>query len=172
MGQVHLLFANKTYDTAKQTVGINQLIQMNGYQDDRYVVYEILKSRCGLTYKLINLRTKGFTTADLIRPLSQKYGIGFYYDDENPRFMDAFEVASLRSIAEQIDRQKQEERQKQNERREKYTGGEGYFLGKSKYSGWIVKKETYYRDRESIINGFSLVAGDEDNICLKICTFA
>jgi hypothetical protein len=249
MAQVHLLFANKTYDTAKQTVGINQFIQMNGYQDDRYVVYDITDSRWGLTYKLINLRTHEFETADMVRPLSQKFGIGFYYDDENPRFMDAFEVAILRSEAEQIDRQKQEEQQILNERskqletigkerleaivpadvkavivaelheddsdsmtdyygystkrtvilgfsnhtkdlfsemrkyavnfeetahlakenkeyehREKYTGGAGYFLGKNKYHGWIVKKEKYYKDRDSIINAFAIIAGKEDNI--------
>lgn len=29
------------------------------------------------------------------------------------------------------------------EHRENYTGGEGYYLGKSKYSGWIVKKVNY-----------------------------
>jgi hypothetical protein len=53
------------------------------------------------------------------------------------------------------------------EHREKYTGGSGYFLGESKYHGWIVKKESYYRDRESIIDAFALTAGDEDNVCVK-----
>jgi hypothetical protein len=53
------------------------------------------------------------------------------------------------------------------ENREKYTGGAGYYLGKSKYSGWIVKKEKYYKDRESMINGFALIAGEESNICVN-----
>jgi hypothetical protein len=56
---------------------------------------------------------------------------------------------------------------KEYEHREKYTGGSGYYLGQSKYSGWIVKKEHYYRDRESIIDGFALIAGDESNVCVK-----
>ncbi|MDR1895186.1 MAG: fusion protein, partial [Prevotellaceae bacterium] len=54
------------------------------------------------------------------------------------------------------------------EHREKYTGGAGYYLGESKYSGWVVKKEKYYRDRESIIDAYALVAGDEANICVKV----
>jgi hypothetical protein len=37
----HLLFANKTYDTAKPAVAKNQIIQTNGYGYDRYVVYDI-----------------------------------------------------------------------------------------------------------------------------------
>jgi hypothetical protein len=118
MAQVHLLFANKSYDTAKQAVEKNQIIRINGYEDDKYVVYEITEGHSGLIYKLINLRTHNFGQCDLIRPLSEKFGIGYYYDDENPRFMDAFEVSILRSEAEGIDKQKQEERQKQNDRSE------------------------------------------------------
>ena len=53
------------------------------------------------------------------------------------------------------------------EHREKYTGGAGYYLGKSRYSGWVVKKQKYYKDRESIINAFALIAGEESNICAK-----
>jgi hypothetical protein len=54
------------------------------------------------------------------------------------------------------------------EHREKYTGGAGYYLGESKYSGWIVKKQKYYKDLESIINAFALTAGEESNICIKV----
>jgi hypothetical protein len=53
------------------------------------------------------------------------------------------------------------------ENREKYTGGAGYYLGESRYSGWVVKKEKYYKDRESIINAFALIAGEESNIYVK-----
>jgi hypothetical protein len=122
----HLLFANKTYDTAKQAVGKNQIIRMNGYNDDSYAVYDITEGHSGLIYRLINLRTHRFGQCDLIRPLSEKFGIGYYYDDEKPRFMDAFEVAILRGEAEQADRQEQEERQKQHEYSEqlKATGRE------------------------------------------------
>jgi hypothetical protein len=253
MAQVHLLFANKTYDTAKQAVATNQIIQMNGYDDDRYVVYDIVQTQRGLSYKLVNLRTKTFGQCDLIRPISQKFGIGYYFDDENPQFMDAFEVAILKSEAERNRQEKQEEQHKRHEHnkqleavgkerlqslipadvqaviiaefheddsepmtdyygyhatrrvilgfsshtkdlfsemrkhaanfeatahlavenkkyehREKYTGGAGYFLGESKYYGWTVKKESYCRDRESIINAFALTAGTEANICVKV----
>jgi hypothetical protein len=106
MAQVHLLFANKTYDTAKQEVAKNQIIRMNGYEDDRYVVYDIKEGHSGLIYRLINLRTHRFGQCDLIRPLSEKFGIGYYYDDENPQFMDAFEVVILKGEAE---RNRQEE---------------------------------------------------------------
>jgi hypothetical protein len=247
---LNLLFADKTHDAAKQAVEKNQIIQMNGYEDDRYVVHDITEGHGGLIYKLINLRTHKFGQCDLIRPLSEKFGIGYYYDDENPRFMNAFDVAILHSEAVGMEKQEQEERQRQRERngqlqavgrerleaivpagvksvivaelhrdesepmtdyygystertvilgfsnhtkdlfsemrkyagnfeetaflaednrkyehREKYSMGAGYYLGESKYSGWIVKKDKYYRDRESIINAFAITAGDEANVC-------
>jgi hypothetical protein len=42
-------------------------------------------------------------------------------------------------------------------------GEVGYFLGESRYSGWVVSKEKYYKDRENIINAFALTAGEESN---------
>jgi hypothetical protein len=59
------------------------------------------------------------------------------------------------------------ENKKEHEHREKYSMGAGYYLGTSRNSGWIVKKEHYYKDRESIINAFALVAGDKANVCVK-----
>jgi hypothetical protein len=253
MAQVNLLGANISYDTDKQAVAKNQIIQMNGYEYDKYVVYDIVTAHRGLSYKLINLRTKQFRQCDLIRPLSQKFGIGFYYNDETPEFMDAFEVLMLYSEAEYQARAEQEERQKKQEQneqlkaigkerlqklipedtkavivaeqheddsdpmtdyfgyrtmrtvilgfsthtkdlfsemrkyaihfeetahlaeenkeyehREKYTGGAGYYLGESRYSGWIVRKSKYHKDRDSIIDAFALIAGDEANICVKV----
>ncbi|MDR2409507.1 MAG: fusion protein [Bacteroidales bacterium] len=116
MTQVNLLFANKTYDTAKQAVAKNQIIRMNGYGYDNYVVYDITEGNGGLIYRLINLRTREFGQCDLIRPLSEKFGIGYYYDDVNPQFMDAFEVLTLHSEAEYKAREEQEARQKEQER--------------------------------------------------------
>jgi hypothetical protein len=112
MTQVNLLFANKTYDTEKQAVVKNQIVQMNGYEDDWYVVYDITEGDSGLIYRLINLRTRKIVQCDLIRPLSEKFGIGYYYDDENPQFMDAFEVLALHSEAEYKAREEQETGQK------------------------------------------------------------
>ncbi|MDR1155114.1 MAG: fusion protein [Bacteroidales bacterium] len=118
MSKVFLLGANVKYDTDKQVVEKNQIIQMNGYEDDRYVVYDITGTQWGLSYELINLRTKTFGQCDLIRPLSQKFGIGYYFDDENPQFMDAFEVAILRSEAERNRQTEQAAKQQQQERDE------------------------------------------------------
>ena len=253
MAQIHLLGANVSYDTNKQAVTKNQIIQMNGYDCDRYAVHDIVNTQWGLSYQLINLRTKQFGQCDLIRPLSQKFGIGYYYNDEIPEFMDSFEMIVLRNEAERIAQEEQTEREKQqkrnedqktigkerlqhlipadtkaviiaelheddsdsmsdyygyntlrtvilgfsshtkdlfsemrkyavnfeetahlseenknNEHREKYTGGEGYYLGERRYSGWIVKKEKHFKDRESIINAFALIAGEESNICVKV----
>ena len=118
MSNVFLLGANTGYDANKQAVMQNQIIQMNGYENDRYVVYDITASKWGVSYKVINLRTKRFGQCDLIRPLSQKFGIGYYFDDENPQFMDAFEVAILRNEAEQNAQAEQEAKQQEQERAE------------------------------------------------------
>jgi hypothetical protein len=248
----HLLFTNRQYDTAKQAVAINQIIQMNGYEYDRYVVYDITEGNGGLIYRLINLRTREFGQCDLIRPLSEKFGIGYYYDDGNPQFMDAFEVLALYNEAEYKAREEQEVKQRKQEgtgqlraigrerlktlipenakavitaelhedesdsmtdyygyrtrrtvilgfsnhtkdlfsemrkyaanfpetahlaeenreyeHQEKYSMGNGYYWGKSKYSGWIIAKERIY-DREKFIEHFALVASDEANICVKV----
>jgi hypothetical protein len=118
MTQVNLLFANKQYDNAKQAVAKNQIVQMKGYGYDRYIVYDITEGHSGLIYRLINLRTREFGQCDLIRPLSEKFGIGYYYDDEKPEFMDAVEVLALCNEAEYKAREEQEARQKQQERDE------------------------------------------------------
>lgn len=251
MAKKYLLFAGKEIDTDKQTVEVNQVIQLEGYSYDKYVVYEIAKNQWGITYKLINLRTKEFGTSDLIRPLSEKFGIGHYYDDKNPQFLDAFEVAVLREEAqananaereeEQQEKQRREqvaaigrerlkeiipagaqaviiaceredksdsqtdyfasrtvhtvilgfsthtknnfqemrsyagnfggtayltEKNEEYEHRENYTGGHGYYLGESKYHGWIIEKERIY-DREHFIERYAYTAGDEANIRIK-----
>jgi hypothetical protein len=105
-------------NTSTQVVEKNQIIQMNGYEDDRYVVYDIVSSQCGLSYKLINLRTKKFGQCDLILPLSRKFGIGYYFDDVNPQFMDTFKVAILHSEAEQNAQAEQEAKQREQAHRE------------------------------------------------------
>lgn len=58
-------------------------------------MYDITKNQWGITYKLINLTTKNLDTADIIRPLKEKFGIGFYNNSDIPQFMDSFEVAIL-----------------------------------------------------------------------------
>src|SRR5574344_1665474 len=116
MSTVFLLGANKSIDRSKQVVEVNEIIQMEGYSYDRYVVYDIVKNDWGLHYKLVNLRTKDYQTADIIRPLKEKFGIGYYYDSENPQYMDSFEVAILLQEAQQKKKAEQEEAEKEKVR--------------------------------------------------------
>ena len=90
---------------------------MEGYSYDSYVVYEVSRSEWGITYHLINLRTHEFHTSDLIRPLSAKFGIGIYYDDVNPKFLDPLETAALLTKAKE---KKAEAERKAEEEREEY----------------------------------------------------
>ena len=116
MNKVHLLGANRSYDRDEQTVSVNQVVMLEGYSYDSYVVYEVNRSQWGITYHLINLRTHEFHTSDLIRPLSEKFGIGMYYDDANPKFLDPLETAALLTKAgekkTEDDRKAEEERQR------------------------------------------------------------
>ena len=90
MNKVHLLGANRSYDRDVQTVSVNQVVVLEGYSYDSYVVYEVTRDKWGITYHLVNLETHEFHTSDLIRPLSEKFGIGIYYDDANPKFLGFF----------------------------------------------------------------------------------
>lgn len=44
--------------------------------------------------------------------------------------------------------------------------GAGYYLGESKYHGWIIEKCPVY-NRENTIESFSYIAGNDDNIYIK-----
>lgn len=116
MTKVHLLGANRSYDRSVQTVSVNQVVKMEGYSYDSYVVYEVNRSKWGITYHLINLRTHEFHISDLIRPLSEKSGIGIYYDDANPKFLDPLETAVLLTKAKE--KKAEAERKAEEERKE------------------------------------------------------
>ncbi len=251
MARVYLLGANREIDKNIQTVQVNQIVQLEGYNYDKYVVYEITRDKWGINYKLINLKTFEFDSSELIQPLSEKFGIGIYYDDVNPRFMDAFEVALLLNKAQkkakaaaeatEIEKKRIEEVKKvgrerlaklipqdakafiiaklqqddsdsqtdyfahstvrtvilgfsthkkdlfsemrkyavnfeetaylaeyneEYEHREKYSMGYGFYLGESKYRGWIIDKYPF-NSIEQVIEYFAYTAGDEANICIK-----
>lgn len=51
---------------------------------------------------MIDPETAEEHSANLIRPLRDKFGIGHHYDDEHPEFMDAAEVAALRTRADAL----------------------------------------------------------------------
>ena len=110
MNKVHLLGANRSYDRDEQTVSVNQVVMLEGYSYDSYVVYEVTRDKWGITYHLINLRTYEFHTSDLIRPLSEKFGIGMYYDDANPKFLDLLETAALLTKAREKKAEKERQR--------------------------------------------------------------
>ena len=93
------------------------MVVLEGYSYNSYVVYEVTRDKWGITYHLVNLRTYEFHTSDLIRPLSEKFGIGIYYDDANPRFLDPLETAALLTKAKE---KKAEEEKKAKETREEY----------------------------------------------------
>ena len=108
MAKVHLLGANRSYDRDVQTVSINQIVVLGGYAGGSYVVYDITRDRYGFTYHLVHTSTYDFSTSDLIRPLSEKFGIGIYYDSENPTFLDPLETAAL--LAKAKEKKAEEER--------------------------------------------------------------
>ena len=104
MGKVTLLFAGKSYDTDVQNVRENQIVIYDGPYSmrRRMVVAGIEHTQSGYNYRLIDPETAEEHSADLIRPLRDKFGIGHYYDDEHPEFLDAAEVAALRTRADAL----------------------------------------------------------------------
>ena len=169
MNNVHLLGANRSYDRNEQTVSVNQVVVLEGYSYDSYVVYEVTRSKWGITYHLINLRTYEFHTSDLIRPLSEKFGIGIYYDDANPKFLDPLETAVLLTKATEKktedDRKAEEERQK-NERTAKIgaerlrplipADAKAVIVGELRVSECESYTDYYdYRIERTVILGFS-----------------
>ena len=253
MAKYYSLFGKTTTDTEVQVVKENQIVIGYGYamSESRYVVYEVehINNR-GYMYHLINTNTKDMDRTDIINPLSKKFGIGRYYDDVNPEFMDAFEVAILLQEAQAKAKAEEDEAEKERirisevkqvgrkrfaeifpeaaqavivarlkqdesdmqtdyfasstqravilgfsahkrdifsemrkhasnfeetaylsefnknyEHREKYSMGAGYYLGESKYHGWIIEKVPVY-DRSRTIEEFAYTAGDVNNIQL------
>ncbi len=251
MTKLYSLFGGTTTDTEVKTVEVNQVVQMEGYSYSRYVVYKITHNNHGYHYHLINLRTHDFHQSEIIKPLSQKFGIGMYYDDKNIEFMTDDEVAELYAKAQakrvdEMEQQRAEEKCREEvrvvgrewlrknlpddakaiivarlkkddsdsqtdyfasstvssvilgfskhtrdifsemrkhasnfedtahlaeynedyEHREKYSMGAGYYLGESKYRGWIIEKEPIY-NRERTIEEFAYTAGSPDGTHIK-----
>lgn len=169
MTKVHLLGANRSYDRDVQTVSINQIVVLEGYAGGSYVVYDITHNQRGFTYHLVHTRTYDFSTSDLIRPLSDKFGIGIYYDSENPTFLDPLETAALLSKAKE---KKAGEEQKAKEEREEYdriakigagrlrplvpTDAKAVIIGSLRVSECDSYTDYYdYRVERTVILGFS-----------------
>lgn len=124
------LFGGATTDTTVQVVKENQIIIGYGpyMAMNRYVVYKVEHTAEGYMYHLLNLETKETDRTDILQPLSCKHGIGRYYDDKNPEFMDAFEVALLVKEAERkaADKARQAEQEQQRVEGVKAVGRERF----------------------------------------------
>ncbi len=55
-------------------------------------------------YQILNIRQLTSFRTQIIEPLSQKFGIGTYYDDKNPQFLADEEVAELVRKMQEIKR--------------------------------------------------------------------
>jgi hypothetical protein len=128
------LFGGTVTDTDVQVVKENQVIIVYsaGMNQYRLVVYKIEHTKNGYIYHLINLDTKEFTSTEIINPLSRKFGIGKYYDDINPEFMDAFEVVVLRQEADGKASAKVEDDHKEQQRSEEIKA-----IGRERLKGII-----------------------------------
>lgn len=118
MTKLYSLFGGTTTDTEQKAVEVNQIVQMQGYSYDRYVIHKIIHNDYGYQYHLINLRTLDMQQARIIKPLSQKFGIGMYYDENNIEFMPEADVAELYAKANAKRDAKRDAEKKEDERRE------------------------------------------------------
>lgn len=118
MTKLYSLFGGTTTDTEVKAVEVNQVVEMEGYSYDKYVVHKITHNQFGYYYHLINLKTLDFHQSEIIKPLSQKFGIGMYYDDKNIEFMPEEVVAELYAKAKAKEDAEREAERKENERRE------------------------------------------------------
>ena len=119
MAKQYLLFAKKEIDTNKQSVSVNQVVQMEGYNYPKYVVYKVEKTDWVINYQLIDINTHVFNSTTHIRPLSEKFGIGIYYDDKEPQYMTAEEVATLLTKAQVKKKLEEQQAEQEKKRREK-----------------------------------------------------
>lgn len=117
MTKLYSLFARTTTDTEVKTVLENQIIQMEGYNYDRYVVHKITQDQYGYHYHLINLHTLDMQQSEIIKPLSQQFGIGMYYDENNIQFMNSEDVAELYEKAKEKQESEQQQVEQEKERR-------------------------------------------------------
>ena len=169
MTKVHLLGANRSYDRDIQTVSVNQIVVLEGYAGGSYVVYDVTRNQRGFTYHLVHTRTYDFNTSDLIRPLSEKFGIGIYYDSENPTFLDPLETAALLTKAKEKkaeDEWKAKEERDEHERISKIgaarlrplipSDAKAVIIGELRVSECDSYTDYYdYRTERTVILGFS-----------------
>ena len=110
MAKYYSLLGGTTTDTQIQVAKENQIVihEGPGAFTIRYVIYKVEHDADGYMYHMINTDTKEIHRTDILRPYSRKFGIGMYYTDTPPEFMDAFEVTALAREAEQKAQEKAE----------------------------------------------------------------
>lgn len=120
MTKYHSLFGGTVTDTTVQVAKENQIIiwEGPGARRDRLVIFKVEHRADGYMYHMVNTETKEIHFTDMLNPLSQKFGIGMYYDDRNPEFMDSFEVALLVEEAQKKATAEAEEEERERIRRE------------------------------------------------------
>lgn len=119
MAKIVNLSTGRVHDTDNKTVKENQVVILNHTIESQWVVYKIEHDpRWGYTYHVVSLKDPRFDRADNFEPWREKFGIGWYYDDVTPEFMDAFEVAILRQQAQQKADAEAGAQHKEDERRE------------------------------------------------------
>ena len=186
------LFGATTTDTQVQVVKENQVIIGigAGASRKRYVVYKVEHTARGYVYHMVDTETKEISQTDILRPLSQEFGIGRYYDDVNPEFMDAFEVALLVGQAEEqataqaiaAAKEKAEhdriaEIGAQRLRRIMPEGVQGVIIAELNETEYTdpsyecsttrsVRTVILGYTREGYIDRLAYIAGNEENICL------
>ena len=102
MAKYYSLFQGTTTDTEIQVAKENQIVidYGPGMSQSHYVIYKVEHTADGYMYHMIDTDTKEIRRTDILRPYSQKFGIGMYYTDKPAEFMDVFEVAALVGEAE------------------------------------------------------------------------
>ena len=121
MAKQFSFFVKEQADTDTPIVSVNQIVQMSGYNDPKYVVYKTERFNSGFNYHLINLDSMSFQITRRIRPLSEKFGIGIYFDENNPRYMSSQEVAEILTKVQVKEKLEQQQAEQEKERREKVS---------------------------------------------------
>lgn len=116
MTKVISLTTGNVFDRNAQAVKENQIVILEHTFATRWVVYKITHSQWGYTYHVVSIEEPHFDTAELFTPIRKKLGIGWYYNDMHPEFMDAFEVALLVAEAEKKKQAEQNKAEKERTR--------------------------------------------------------
>lgn len=114
------LLTGETYDTEIQTVKLFQLVTTDwgGYSAfSEMVVTGINHGVGGYTYELIDIHTKEISTTMYICPESEHWGVGTYYNDQEPEFMEPTKALALKAEAKQLQAEKEKAEQKEREYR-------------------------------------------------------